>query len=80
MRKHSRFLFLLFILMPSLLIAQQKDSLIKKLDSLGNKVDRVGAKQKNVIAPEAYNETTKITSVEMICPGDIKANIPSSKS
>ena len=61
MRKQSRILFLLFILIPSLLIAQQKDTLIKKLDSLSNKTDSVGAKQKNVIAPEAYNETTKIT-------------------
>jgi membrane-associated phospholipid phosphatase len=61
MRKQSRILFLLFILIPSLLIAQQKDTLIKKLDSLSNKTDSVGAKQKNVIVPEAYNETTKIT-------------------
>jgi hypothetical protein len=61
MRKQSRFLFLLLILIPSLLVAQQKDTLIKKLDSLSNKTDSVGAKQKNVIAPEAYNETTKIT-------------------
>jgi len=62
MRKQHRFLFLLFILIPSFLIAQQKDTLIKKLDSLSNKTDSVGAKQKNVIVPEAYNETTKITT------------------
>ena len=62
MSKQSRFLFLLLLLIPSLLIAQQKDTLIKKLDSLSNKTDSVGAKQKNVIVPEAYNETTKITT------------------
>ena len=62
MYKRSRFLIFLLILIPSLLIAQQKDTLIKKLDSLTNKTDSVGAKQKNVIVPEAYNETTKITT------------------
>jgi membrane-associated phospholipid phosphatase len=62
MSKQSRFLILLLTLIPSLLMAQQKDTLIKKLDSLSNKTDSVGAKQKNVIVPEAYNETTKITT------------------
>ncbi len=62
MSKQSRFLIPLLILIPSLLIAQQKDTLIKKLDSLTNKTDSVGGKQKNVIVPEAYNETTKITT------------------
>ena len=62
MNKQSRLLFFLLILIPSLLMAQQKDTLIKKLDSLTNKTDSVGAKQKNVIAPQAYNETTKITT------------------
>ncbi len=62
MSKQSRFLILLLTLIPSLLIAQQKDTLIKKLDSLTNKTDSVGGKQKNVIIPEAYNETTKITT------------------
>jgi membrane-associated phospholipid phosphatase len=61
MGKQIKFLSLLFILIPSLLVAQQKDTLIKKLDSLSKKPDSVGAKQKNVIAPQAYNETTKIT-------------------
>ncbi|HEY8734688.1 MAG TPA: phosphatase PAP2 family protein [Puia sp.] len=61
MSKQSGFLILLLILIPSFLLAQQKDTLIKKLDSLTNKTDSVGAKQKNVIAPQAYNETTKIT-------------------
>jgi len=40
---------------------QKTDSLIKKLDSLDKKVDSAG-KQKNIIAPGAYNETTKITT------------------
>ena len=61
MSKQSRLLFFLLLLIPSLLMAQQKDTLIKKLDSLTKKTDSVGAKQKNVIAPAAYNEITKIT-------------------
>src|ERR1700688_2174227 len=79
MRKQSRFLFLLFILIPSLLIAQQKDTLIKKLDSLSNKTDSVGAKQKNVIVPEAYNEITKITprTYMVLLVSDIKQQVTS---
>jgi membrane-associated phospholipid phosphatase len=79
MRKQRRFLFLLLILIPSLLIAQQKDTLIKKLDSLSNKTDSVGAKQKNVIAPEAYNETTKITprTYMVLLVSDIKQQVTS---
>jgi membrane-associated phospholipid phosphatase len=61
MVKRGRLLTLLLLLIPSLLIAQQKDTLIKKLDSLSNKKDSVGAKQKNETSPEAYNENTKIT-------------------
>ncbi len=61
MSKQSRLLLFLLLLIPSLLMAQQKDTLIKKLDSLTKKTDSVGAKQKNVIAPQAYNEITKIT-------------------
>jgi membrane-associated phospholipid phosphatase len=79
MSKQSRFLFLFFILIPSLLMAQQKDTLIKKLDSLSNKTDSVGAKQKNVIVPEAYNETTKITprTYMVLLLSDIKQQVTS---
>lgn len=61
MIKLFRIFALLFLLMPSLVIAQQKDTLIKKLDSLSNKPDSVGGKQKNIITPATYNENTKIT-------------------
>src|ERR1700680_800648 len=61
MNKQVRLFTLLLLLIPSLLMAQQKDTLIKKLDSLSKKTDSVGAKQKNDVSPEAYNENTKIT-------------------
>jgi membrane-associated phospholipid phosphatase len=79
MTKQSRLLILLLTLIPSLLIAQQKDTLIKKLDSLTNKTDSVGAKQKNVIVPEAYNETTKITprTYMILLVSDIKQQVTS---
>jgi membrane-associated phospholipid phosphatase len=79
MGKQIKFLSLLFILIPSLLAAQQKDTLIKKLDSLSNKTDSVGAKQKNVIAPQAYNETTKITfkTYTLLLVSDIKQQVTS---
>jgi membrane-associated phospholipid phosphatase len=48
-------------LAPAMVLAQKTDSLTKKLDSLGKKADSVGGNQKNVVAPAAYNETTKIT-------------------
>jgi membrane-associated phospholipid phosphatase len=62
-----------------LLAAQQKDTLIKKLDSLSNKTDSVGAKQKNIIAPQAYNETTKITfkTYTILLVSDIKQQVTS---
>jgi len=50
------------ILLISISIAgfsQKPDTLIKKLDSLSEKTDTAGG-QKNIIAQEAYNETTKI--------------------
>lgn len=57
--KHILYTFLL-IASPGLVSAQQTDTLVKKLDSLTKKtIDNGG--QKNVIAPAAYNETTKIT-------------------
>src|ERR1700676_4102827 len=61
MNKRGRLFILLLLVIPTFLIAQQKDTLIKKLDSLSKKTDSVGAKQKNEINPEAYNENTKIT-------------------
>ncbi len=42
---------LLLLLIPSLVSAQQKDSLTKKLDSLSKKTDSTGGKQKNNINP-----------------------------
>ena len=41
-------------------LAQQPDTLIKKLDSLSQKADSAGG-QVNVTHPEAYNENTRIT-------------------
>src|SRR5450631_3202120 len=49
------------LLLPSLAIAQQKDTLVKKLDSLNKKTDSLGGNQKNDIKPETYNENTRIT-------------------
>jgi membrane-associated PAP2 superfamily phosphatase len=57
----KRLLYLvLLIVSPVLVWAQQTDTLLKKLDSLTKKSVDEG-KQKNVILPGAYNETTKIT-------------------
>jgi len=42
-------------------VAQQPDSLIKKLDSLSTKTDRAGG-QKNDINRNEYNEQTKINA------------------
>jgi membrane-associated phospholipid phosphatase len=61
MNKQFRLFTLLLLLVPSVLMAQQKDTLIKKLDSLSRKTDSVGAKQKNDVTLAAYNENTKIT-------------------
>lgn len=49
-----------FFTVPQFAIAQKPDTLIKKLDSLHIQTDSAG-KQKNNIAPEAYNEETKLT-------------------
>ena len=62
MNRRFRAFALLLILIPVLASAQQKDTLIKKLDSLGRKTDSVGGKQKNNISPSFYNENTKITA------------------
>ncbi|HEU4903412.1 MAG TPA: phosphatase PAP2 family protein [Flavisolibacter sp.] len=55
----------LFVVAATLLcsfscLAQQPDTLIKKLDSLSQKTDSAGG-QVNVTHPEAYNENTRIT-------------------
>lgn len=56
-----RLLVLLFLLIPVLAAAQQKDTLTKKLDSLAKNPDSTGAKQKNKVNPSFYNENTRIT-------------------
>ncbi|MHA4810006.1 phosphatase PAP2 family protein [Flavitalea flava] len=61
MNKVLRLLCLLLLLVPSCLKAQQKDTLVKKLDSLSKETDSVGGKQKNNTSPATYNENTKIT-------------------
>jgi membrane-associated phospholipid phosphatase len=79
MSKQGRFFTLLLLLIPSLLLAQQKDTLTKKLDSLTNKTDSVGGKQKNNVRPEAYNENTKITvhTYLVLVVDDIKQQVTS---
>ncbi|MDP4213830.1 MAG: phosphatase PAP2 family protein [Bacteroidota bacterium] len=79
MNKQGRLFTWLLILIPSLLIAQQKDTLIKKLDSLSNKTDSVGGKQKNNLNAEAYNENTKITvhTYFILVADDIKQQLTS---
>jgi hypothetical protein len=61
MSKQFRLFLFILLLIPSLSKAQQKDTLIKKLDSLSKKTDSVGGKQINNTNPESYNENTKIT-------------------
>lgn len=70
------FTFLL-LLIPSLVIAQQKDTLVKKLDSLNKKADSLGGNQKNNIKPETYNENTKITfrNYWVLTADDIKQQV-----
>ncbi len=55
-----RILTCVLLTLPVLAKAQKPDTLIKKLDSLHLKTDSAG-KQINNIAPEAYNEETKLT-------------------
>lgn len=53
-------IYIILFSIPNLANAQQTDTLVKKLDSLSKEtVDEGG--QTNIIAPKAYNETTKIT-------------------
>ena len=54
-----KYLLCLFLLAPILAYSQKTDTLLHKLDSLDKKADTIA--QKNVIAPKAYNDTTKIT-------------------
>jgi membrane-associated phospholipid phosphatase len=61
MTKRLRLLSLLLLLIPAWTMAQQKDTLTKKLDSLAKKPDSVGTRQKNNTNPSFYNENTKIT-------------------
>src|SRR5690349_16256369 len=50
----------IFVMTSCVAIAQQPDTLIKKLDSLSKKTDSAG-KQVNNTSPAAYNAATKIT-------------------
>ncbi|HMH21202.1 MAG TPA: phosphatase PAP2 family protein [Puia sp.] len=70
---------LLLLLLPSLVYAQQKDTLTKKLDSLSKNTDSAGGKQKNDIREATYNENTKITvhSYLVLTVDDIKQQITS---
>src|SRR5690349_2490959 len=54
------FVLAIFVMASYFGIAQQPDTLIKKLDSLSKKTDSAG-KQVNNTNPAAYNEATKIT-------------------
>ena len=53
------FAFFIFMIIACQGVAQQPDTLIKKLDSLSKKTDSAG-KQINNTAPAAYNQATKI--------------------
>jgi len=74
-----RLFLLLLLLIPVLASAQQKDSLVKKLDSLGKQPDSTGGKQKNIINPAFYNENTKITAhvYIVLVADDIKQQVTS---
>lgn len=61
MRHPFRLIALLFWLIPVMASAQQKDTLVKKLDSLAKNPDSTGARQKNKVSPSYYNENTRIT-------------------
>jgi membrane-associated phospholipid phosphatase len=79
MSKGIRFFTLLLLLVPSLLVAQQKDTLTNKLDSLNKRTDSLGQKQINNTNPEAYNEGTKITfgNYFVLLTNDFKQQITS---
>jgi membrane-associated phospholipid phosphatase len=79
MHKRLKLFALLLLILPALARAQQKDTLIKKLDSASKKTDSVGGKQKNDINPETYNENTKITPhvYLVLVADDIKQQVTS---
>lgn len=79
MSKRFKLLALLFLVMPLFVSAQQKDTLMKKIDSLNKQTDSVGGKQKNNINPETYNENTKITprTYIILLVDDIKQQVTS---
>jgi hypothetical protein len=79
MNKRFTLFALLLLLISSLVSAQQKDSLVKKLDSLDKKKDSVGGKQKNNTNPAFYNENTKITAhvYIVLVTDDIKQQVTS---
>src|SRR5579872_3729105 len=79
MNQRFKLFALLLLVIPSLAIAQQKDTLIKKLDSLSKKPDSVGAKQKNITSPSYYNENTRITPrvYVILVADDIKQQVTS---
>lgn len=54
-----KYLLCLFFCIPVLAYSQKTDTLLHKLDSLDKKADTIA--QKNIIAPKAYNDTTRIT-------------------
>jgi hypothetical protein len=60
MHKKLSNIIIAILLIPIAAGAQQKDSLMKKLDSLHKQKDITG-KQVNNTNPAGYNETTKIT-------------------
>lgn len=55
-----RLLLMILLSAPFVVVAQQKDTLIHKLDSLSKKTDSAGG-QINNISPQAYNEQTRLT-------------------
>src|SRR5450631_2375161 len=80
MKIRIRHLALLLLLIPSGIMAQQKDtSIVKKLDSASKKPDSVGGKQKNDISEETYNENTKVTfhTYLILTSNDIKQQVTS---
>jgi len=60
MKEKLRLLIIAVVFIPVTGLAQQKDTLIKKLDSLHRQTDTTG-KQLNNINLSSYNENTKIT-------------------
>src|ERR1700694_4511829 len=78
MNREYRIFILLLLLIPSLAIAQQKDTLVKKLDSLAKQTDSVGGKQKNDISERAYDHA-KITprTYVLLTASDMKQQLTS---